>query len=49
MLLNERFAKEGGSKFLYELFPGGPVARGSRLAGVPAPSDARDLSFGSTY
>lgn len=48
-LLNEHFANDGGSKYLYELFPGGPVAQGSRLAGVPAPSDARDLSFGSTY
>jgi tRNA 2-thiouridine synthesizing protein E len=47
--LNERFADEGGSRHLYQLFPGGPVAQGSRLAGVPAPHDARDLSFGSTY
>lgn len=47
--LNEHFAAEGGGRFLYMLFPGGPVAQGSRLAGVPAPSDARDLSFGSSY
>ncbi|MBL8566605.1 MAG: TusE/DsrC/DsvC family sulfur relay protein [Hyphomicrobiaceae bacterium] len=47
--LNEAFAAEGGSKYLYQLFPGGPVAQGSRLAGVPAPHDTRDLSFGSTY
>lgn len=47
--LNERFAEDGGSKHLYQLFPGGPVAQGSRLAGVPAPHDTRDLSFGSTY
>lgn len=47
--LAERFEAEGGSKFLYQLFPGGPVAQGSRLAGVPAPHDTRDLSFGSTY
>lgn len=47
--LNDRFATMGGSKFLYQLFPGGPVAQGSRLAGIPAPHDTRDLSFGSTY
>lgn len=47
--LNDRFATEGGSKYLYQLFPGGPVGQGSRLAGVPAPHDTRDLSFGSTY
>lgn len=47
--LNDRFASEGGSKYLYQLFPGGPVGQGSRLAGVPAPHDTRDLSFGSTY
>lgn len=47
--LNEAFAAEGGSRYLYRLFPGGPVAQGSRLAGVPAPHDTKDLSFGSTY
>ncbi len=47
--LNDAFAAEGGSKLLYQLFPGGPVAQGSRLAGVPAPHDTQDLSFGSTY
>ncbi|MEQ1710009.1 MAG: TusE/DsrC/DsvC family sulfur relay protein [Hyphomicrobium sp.] len=47
--LNDRFADQGGSKFLYQLFPGGPVGQGSRLAGVPSPHDTRDLSFGSTY
>lgn len=41
------FAEEGGRRFLYEAFPGGPVSQGSRLAGVPAPADASDRSFGS--
>lgn len=48
-LLDDAFAAQGGSKFLYLLFPGGPVSQGSRLAGIPAPHDARDLSFGSSY
>lgn len=47
--LNAEFEKDGGSKHLYQLFPGGPVAQGTRLAGVPAPRDAQDKSFGSTF
>ena len=47
-VLNERFADEGGSAYLYQLFPKGPVSHGCRLAGVPVPKDAADASFGST-
>jgi len=45
--LNHRFALEGGSRFLYQLFPGGPVSQASHLAGLPVPGDAADRSFGS--
>ncbi|MCG6940667.1 MAG: TusE/DsrC/DsvC family sulfur relay protein [Thiohalocapsa sp.] len=45
--LNERFHAKGGLKYLYEIFPGGPVAQGCRLAGVQAPAGAVDPSFGS--
>ncbi len=45
--LGEPFGMRGGIKRLYELFPGGPVSQGSRIAGVPAPPYSRDLSFGS--
>ena len=48
-ILNEAFESQGGSKYLYQLFPGGPVSQGSRLAGVPVPHDAQNLSFGSSY
>jgi tRNA 2-thiouridine synthesizing protein E len=45
--LDERFHSRGGMKYLYVLFPGGPVAQGCHLAGLPIPAGAIDLSFGS--
>jgi tRNA 2-thiouridine synthesizing protein E len=45
--LDEAFHAEGGLKRLYELFPGGPVAQGCRIAGLAAPPGAVDRSFGS--
>lgn len=45
--LEERFHARGGLKRLYQLFPGGPVAQGCRLAGLKAPFLATDHGFGS--
>jgi len=45
--LDERFHLNGGMKYLYGLFPGGPVAQGCRLAGLEVPAGAQDNSFGS--
>ncbi len=45
--LEEKFHHKGGMKYLYTLFPGGPIAQGCRLAGLKAPAGATDLSFGS--
>jgi tRNA 2-thiouridine synthesizing protein E len=45
--LEERFHAKGGLKYLYEAFPGGPVAQGCRLAGLQPPAGAADKSFGS--
>jgi tRNA 2-thiouridine synthesizing protein E len=45
--LEERFHRQGGLKYLYQLFPGGPVAQGCRLAGLKAPAGAADKGFGS--
>jgi len=47
MALEERFAAEGGRKYLLELFPKGPVAQGCELAGLPVPAYASDGSFGA--
>ncbi len=45
--LDEKFHIDGGMKYLYSAFPGGPVAQGCRLAGLPVPAGSADPSFGS--
>jgi len=47
--LNRHFSAQGGSKYLYGLFAGGPVAQGSRLANLRTPAGATDASFGTSY
>lgn len=47
--LRNHFTKRGGNKYLYRLFPGGPVTQGSRLANVRTPACATDPSFGTRY
>ena len=45
--LEEKFHHKGGLRFLYTLFPGGPVAQGCRIAGIKVPWLAVDQNFGS--
>jgi len=45
--LEEPFGRRGGKKHLFELFPGGPISQGCKLAGLPPPPYSKDLSFGS--
>ena len=45
--LDEEFHREGGLRYLYTLFPEGPVAQGCLLAGLTPPSGAQDKGFGS--
>lgn len=47
--LESKFGAKGGRRYLYRLFPGGPVTQGCRLAGVPVPGGSTDPSFGSRY
>ena len=45
--LDEEFHQKGGLRYLYTLFPNGPVAQGCLLAGLTPPSGAQDLGIGS--
>ena len=45
--LDETFHARGGMKYLYQLFPGGPLAQGCRLAGLVPPAGSVDAGFGS--
>jgi len=47
--LNRQFAAQGGNKYLYSLFAGGPVTQGSRVANLRIPANATDVSFGTSY
>lgn len=45
--LDEEFHFEGGIKHLYQIFPGGPIAQGCRIAGLEVPAYAEDRNFGT--
>jgi len=45
--LGEKFHIKGGLRYLYEIFPRGPIAQGCRLAGLKAPEGVIDKAFGS--
>ena len=46
-MLDEIFAGHGGRKYLWRLFPGGPVTQGMRIAGLPLPPHTEDEGFGT--
>ncbi len=45
--LDEHFHAEGGIKYLYKLFPEGPLAQGCLLAGLQPPPGTQDKGMGS--
>jgi tRNA 2-thiouridine synthesizing protein E len=47
--LEEEFADDGGRRWLYRLFPGGPVLQAAHIAGIPEPDGASDPSFGVAH
>lgn len=46
-VLDQRFKSEGGLKYLYRLFPKGPVSQGCKIAGLPVPKDSAQPSMGT--
>jgi TusE/DsrC/DsvC family sulfur relay protein len=44
--LESKFDAQGGNKFLFQLFPNGPVDEGCYIAGLTPPADSRNGSFG---
>jgi tRNA 2-thiouridine synthesizing protein E len=47
--LEREFADAGGRRYLYELFPHGPLAQACLLAGLPLPHGTLSASFGSVH
>lgn len=47
--LEQEFGAEEGKKWLYRLFPGGPVRQGCKIAGLPELAHTVDNSFGSIH
>ncbi len=47
--MEETYRDQGGRRYLYQLFPRGPVTQGYRLAGLPTPQGNKDLSFGTVH
>lgn len=47
--LEDEYRDQGGRKYLFSLFPHGPITQGCRLAGLPTPADNTDPAFGTVH
>lgn len=48
-LMDRQFKSEGGKRYLYGLFPEGPVSQIHDLAGMESLSSQRDYGFGTSF
>ena len=48
-VLDQEFAEKGGKKYLYRLFPQGPLSQIHALANLPNLGHQTDLGFGTSY
>lgn len=48
-MLEDEYRDQGGRKYLYSLFPRGPITQGCRMAGLPTPAGNTDPSFGIVH
>ena len=46
-VLEQRFRTKGGLKYVFRLFPKGPVSQGCIIAGIPVPTDSKNEAFGT--
>ncbi len=47
--LEKEYAEDGGKRWLYKQFPGGPVLQASTIAGIPLPLGTTNESFGTVH
>lgn len=48
-MLSEEFKDKGGKRYLYQLFPRGPVTQIHDLANLTRLENERDMGFGTAY
>lgn len=47
--LATRFAQQGGRRYLFRLFPKGPVTQACHIAGLEPPQGSTQTSFGTAF
>jgi tRNA 2-thiouridine synthesizing protein E len=48
-VMDQEFADKGGKKYLYRLFPKGPLSQIHKLANLPNLGNQTDKGFGTSY